>query len=497
MFPLNLLHFLVEKIINRKACYEMCSNTLPCPLCCQPNFQSIDSLRISLVNVTNRPLECPICCDVLYGLDKLTIHLFSHSLNQEIPAETKNTKYDEGVTNVDLFIPSSDAKSESTDDNHFFNQLNQLNDSENKEKPSNKTFIEPQCDICGSTFRSTELHQMHMKLVHEVCDETGHRNGSTTGEKCSKNYFPCHLCSKTFKMKGSLRVHLKVVHSFGKTGHIGLTILDGQGSNNATESHATDVLCAAENKLNNVEVKAWECDICAKSFTTKYFLKKHKRLHTGEMPYSCEVCGKNFTFQQSYHKHLLYHSDEKPHICSTCGRAFKELSTLHNHERIHSGEKPYQCETCDKCFRQRVSYLVHRRIHTGSMPYKCTACEKNFRYKVSQRTHKCLAQPPGTVVRQTGDLLQKLIQSVSLTNTLEETIDVSDKDFINQSLDDFVKESYDKIGIGNDCGFEESSVSVPIEAQVPSPSEKFQNMCLYSPLEDLSFKELMYGDDGV
>lgn len=27
--------------------------------------------------------------------------------------------------------------------------------------------------------------------------------------------------------------------------------------------------------------KSWICDVCTKSFTTKYFLKKHKRLHTG------------------------------------------------------------------------------------------------------------------------------------------------------------------------------------------------------------------------
>lgn len=143
------------------------------------------------------------------------------------------------------------------------------------------------------------------------------------------------------------------------------------------------------------------------------------------------------------------------------------------------------------------------------MPYKCTACEKSFRYKVSQRTHKCLAQPPGTVVRQTGDLLQKLIQSVSLSNNIDDNIDLTDKDFLNQTLDEFVKESCDKIGIGNDgnVSFQESTVSIPIEVQIPSPSEKFQNMCLYSPSENVdfndtletinesSFKQLLYGDD--
>lgn len=86
--------------------------------------------------------------------------------------------------------------------------------------------------------------------------------------------------------------------------------------------------------------------MCTKMFTTKYFLKKHKRLHSGEMPYKCNLCDKTFTFQQSYHKHRMYHKDEKPHTCVTCGRSFKELSTLHNHERIHTGEKPFACETC-------------------------------------------------------------------------------------------------------------------------------------------------------
>lgn len=262
----------------------MCSAILPCPLCCQPNFQSIDSLRISLVSVTNRPLECPICCDVLYGLDKLTIHLFSHTLTQEVNA--LDGKYDTVVTNVDSSThhPSIETKIESVCNENV--DVNHQNHQPPCQPSSENGIAEPQCDICGSTFQSATLHRMHLKLVHEFSDEAIQRiNESMAGEKDhSRNYYPCHLCAKMFKMKGSLRVHLKVVHSFGKAGRIGLPILDGiQPSASATsESHGTDG-CAynAENRLSNVEVKAWECDICAKSFTTKYFLKKHKRLHTG------------------------------------------------------------------------------------------------------------------------------------------------------------------------------------------------------------------------
>lgn len=145
------------------------------------------------------------------------------------------------------------------------------------------------------------------------------------------------------------------------------------------------------------------------------------------------------------------------------------------------------------------------------MPYCCTACNKTFRYKVSQRTHKCTAQPPGTVIRQPGDLLQKLLNNVALNlNTqpkdethVEQTI-CTTEDSISKSLDDLVNESCNKIGLEQWNGTIESHLTETV-MNVPSPSEFMKNLCITgeesyvtteshmdSTINTDSLKELLY-----
>lgn len=340
----------------------MCSQVLPCPLCCKPNFDSIDALKISLVKVTNRPLHCPICNEMLFGLDKLTIHLFSHSLAMDVDKkeEKENTQRINSCKS-----PQSPSSTVTTAQPRtpMTSPSSPPSTSSNCTPPpptTTTTTNSIKCDICDFLFDNQRHLSMHMNLVHVV---------EPSATSADSKAFPCHLCNKSFKMKGSLRVHLRVVHSHGfqnmrnnkegasrnnhKEDHSGangtvrIETEESRGNCAATETQRSGAKQKEPPPVASPDQsKSWICDICTKSFTTKYFLKKHKRLHTGEMPYACSICGKTFTFQQSYHKHLLYHSDEKPHVCGTCGRAFKELSTLHNHERIHSGEKPFKCETC-------------------------------------------------------------------------------------------------------------------------------------------------------
>ncbi|XP_017081737.1 zinc finger protein 354A [Drosophila eugracilis] len=493
----------------------MCSTSVLCPLCAVPSFGSIDALQQRLIKAANGPLACPFadCQELFLGLDKLTIHLFSHTslMDEEIDSPVIIQTVPPLVT---LTAPKRRPKR---------TKAKTTVASPPPAPPSPPAH----CDICEFSFRNTELRDMHIRLVHENA-EGDQKAQQPKQEETDQEPYKCHLCSKTFRMKGSLRIHLKVVHMMGVpcsnpslvTTSIAvspspkLSICDrirhkepgavGNGTNSSSTSSQPYALSGAISMLQQppsspesgtATPKPWECDVCTKSFTTKYFLKKHKRLHTGEMPYTCEICARTFTFQQSYHKHLLYHSEVKPHVCVVCGRAFKELSTLHNHQRIHSGEKPFKCEVCGKCFRQRVSFLVHTRIHTGVMPYKCDLCQKKFRYKVSQRTHRCPTEESQTPEQLINAFLegnesptQPSPESAEITAINSGSMaDPEQEALLSQSIDDIVVEQCQRMGI---CGVDPREgghfvslqpVTVVQFTGNGSPLQQLQNLKLYSP----------------
>lgn len=265
--------------------------TLQCPLCSQPNFVSIESLRSSLINVTNRPLICPICNEIQLGLDKLTIHLLSHTA-------IKSAAFIENCTIAAMHTNTAAVPSSSIEDSCIIS-IDRAAASQLKTTStvSTNTFAceVPDCQFCGCTFRTIDLRRMHMQLVHELFIDNKLAQGSANDSA----HFQCSQCSKRFKMEGSLHLHCRMVHGKLSAGvrrmekrfHIAqkpttkLNAVNNVFVNDDLSHRKFEVEEIGSSSSSGatavVDEKTFDCSTCSKSFTSKYFLKKHKRLHTG------------------------------------------------------------------------------------------------------------------------------------------------------------------------------------------------------------------------
>lgn len=256
----------------------MCPELI-CPLCCVSKFSDIETFKQRLIKVNSSPIQCPLCSSVCFGLDKLTIHLFGHSLPQEatLCSVVNTTQESKVLSNY---------------------------------SPTRENF---RCEICGFTFVDDNLLRLHQNLVHNFTISNDDVLDTNKLASDAKRY-SCHLCLKNFKMKGALRIHIKVAHvRFHDQNKKQINIAEFLRSQTTIHQRTTDHLELQETSLklssppqstrtkphddtsksqslfeDNSEPKkteksgkSFQCDSCLKTFTTKYFLKKHSRLHTG------------------------------------------------------------------------------------------------------------------------------------------------------------------------------------------------------------------------
>lgn len=275
--------------------------SLPCPICFHFGaFNTAECLRDRLIHVSTNKILCPVCQEEICGLDKLTIHLFTHvklltSGNQETEkikaTEKKGKLKTENEAIVQQKKPRSAAKNKPSSSIVSapvkyvkiypklpvisLNTVPIIDISQRSSEECTETgeqFIvktEAQvmqtnttCNMCGLQFVDKNILKMHRCLIHNIND--------TSSESFTR--YNCHLCPKYFKMRGSLMVHLRVAH-YGV-----LTENSNSGAQEQTDGKQPDQFQKHFERNDN---KQWQCDVCKKYFTTKYFLKKHKRLHTG------------------------------------------------------------------------------------------------------------------------------------------------------------------------------------------------------------------------
>lgn len=329
----------------------MCTE-LYCPLCNISTFPDIDSFKFNLIKVNSKPIKCPLCAEILLGLDKLTIHLFAHSLQPEEDIKKIAPQNDSSPTTMSskLFKKSSisttlggesTAAVEKKQSRIKLVKMTSSLASQNTISTKEENF---RCEICGFVFVDEQLLNLHLSLVHNFTPKGNNENGiqSLSSQPSSPKgcvsetegglmpegkLWNCHLCGKHFKMKGALRIHIRVAHvRFHDQNQKQINIADylkSQKSSSLSSSSSID-LCTIKTELLSLQdpysppdntsqqqfynaassptyasasqspthclvqenalkfSKTFQCEECKKSFTTKYFLKKHKRLHTGK-----------------------------------------------------------------------------------------------------------------------------------------------------------------------------------------------------------------------
>ncbi|VVC28447.1 Hypothetical protein CINCED_3A002126 [Cinara cedri] len=161
------------------------------------------------------------------------------------------------------------------------------------------------------------------------------------------------------------------------------------------------------------------CDSCDKKFKRKEHLIQHRKLHTGERPYSCETCLKSFSRKEHLMRHMLSHTGQRLYGCDLCHKHFSRKDNLHKHRTTHGVTGPLVCKICGKSFIVKHYYdmhiATHNEIEDSQLLYICDICKKQFdtnefllAHRFMQHTKSCKNE----ILSESGSINEELQNEV-------------------------------------------------------------------------------------
>ena len=86
------------------------------------------------------------------------------------------------------------------------------------------------------------------------------------------------------------------------------------------------------------------CLVCEKVYTSRYNIRMHMNLHTGNNVHTCEHCNRKFAHKHVYESHVRTHTGERPFACEKCSRRFGDRSNCASHMKRCIGNTPEETE---------------------------------------------------------------------------------------------------------------------------------------------------------
>jgi hypothetical protein len=367
-----------------------------CPLCCRPGFSTSDSLCAALVGVTTRKLCCPICNEILLGLDKFTIHLFSHSLKKfgfpsfKEPIQVAPSPANSQIcNNSNNHSNSKSVKKAIVDD---LNKPKQLNNNLNQVELTYKTpeKIDWKINNTNLQMENTKkvLNCQENPLIYFRAD-----NGqifALTHEALGTSLKNVTINTQNYITNTNITtstLQTNVVEKVQKRKYnqvIDKTVAEVKEAEVVEDSGDSEVSFQPSSSIRQEETK---------SFATREFESCRDLLTKGDFS-TCtddlmEVCPTDKEVPQQSVETISNESEGESKkvdegeqkvvkdnvTCEICSFAFPNKTILAMHKQLihkkvevepESKRKLFVCNICPKSFKMRGSLMLHRRVaHTG------------------------------------------------------------------------------------------------------------------------------------
>lgn len=241
------------------------------------------------------------------------------------------------------------------------------------------------CELCGVSVGTKSLQQ-HMKIKHDpsyvrpkpkskklyTCPHCKDFRATSYSRffrhriKAHKDADKqCPHCDQKFAMMGELNRHIKFVHE----GLQQETAACPQCGKSVTKKNM-----AAHVRMVHDKIRKHSCELCGRTFLTKFTLKQHIETHKPsgqrDTKFLCAFCGKGFMNKTHYTDHLNTHTGARPHVCTVCNKTFRCSPALAKHKELHKNINLH-CATCDLHFPSRKALRIHNNKEHSTSLYKC------------------------------------------------------------------------------------------------------------------------------